>query len=290
MINKQTKFLIIGLGLLGGSYAMALKQEGYTVYGLARRQETIDYALDHNIIDEGQIEVDDFVKKADVVIFGLYPTAMVEWIKKYKHLFKENTLITDVSGVKSNIVDVVQEELKGFPVEFISCHPMAGRETSGIEYANTEMFKKANFIITPTEINTPEAIEFCHDLAYTLHFNHIAILNCEEHDHMIGFLSQLCHVIAVSLMNTHDNSHLVEFTGDSFRDLTRIAQINENMWAELFLLNKDILLDETNQFIDSISHFRDALANEDADEMKRLFIQSTERRKMFNKNDGKNAK
>lgn len=290
MIKKETKFLIIGLGLLGGSYALGLKKEGYTVYGLARRQETIDYALSHNIIDEGQIEVDEFISKADVVVFGLYPTAMIDWVKKYKHLFKENALITDVSGVKTNIVDVIQEELKDCPVEFISCHPMAGRETNGIEYANTQMFVSANFIITPTEYNTPEAIEFCHDLAYTLHFNHIAILSCEEHDHMIGFLSQLTHVIAVSLMNTHDNAHLVEYTGDSFRDLTRIAQINENMWTELFLLNKDILLDETNQFIDSISHFRDALQNEDRDEMKRLFIQSTQRRRLFNKNDGKNKK
>ncbi|MDO4465910.1 MAG: prephenate dehydrogenase/arogenate dehydrogenase family protein [Bacillota bacterium] len=290
MIKKETRFLIIGLGLLGGSYALGLKKEGYTVYGIARRQETIDYALEHGIIDEGQIEVDEFVSKADVVIFGLYPTAMIEWVKKYKHLFKKNALITDVSGVKTNIVDVVQEELKDYPVEFLSCHPMAGRETNGIEYANTEMFMRANFIITPTEKNTPEAIEFCHDLAYTLHFNHIAILSCEEHDRMIGFLSQLTHVIAVSLMNTHDNSHLVEYTGDSFRDLTRIAQINENMWTELFLLNKEILLDETNQFIRSISHFRDALQNEDRDEMKRLFIQSTERRKLFNKNDSKNKK
>lgn len=287
MINKNTKFLVVGLGLLGGSYALGLKQEGYTVYGIARRQETINYALAHHIIDKGQIEVDELVSEADVVIFGLYPTAMINWIKKYKHLFKENALITDVSGVKSNIVDVAQDELKDLPVEFISCHPMAGRETSGIEYANTEMFRKANFIITPTEINTQSAIEFCHDLAYTLHFNHIAILTCDEHDHMIGFLSQLCHVIAVSLMNTHDNSQLVEYTGDSFRDLTRIAQINENMWTELFLLNKEILLDETNQFIDSITHFRDVLQNEDTNEMKRLFIQSTERRKKFNKNDPK---
>ena len=285
MINKNTKFLVVGLGLLGGSYALGLKQEGYTVYGIARRQETIDYALEHGIIDQGQIECDDFIQKADVIIFGLYPTKMIEWIKQYKHLIKDHTLITDVSGVKSNIVDVVQEELKDKDVEFISCHPMAGKETSGIEYANTEMFKNANFIITPTEHNTQEAIDFCHDLAYTLHFNHIAILTCDEHDHMIAFLSQLCHVIAVSLMNTHDNSHLVEYTGDSFRDLTRIACINENMWTELFLLNKDILLDETNQFIDAVSHFRDALQNEDADEMKRLFIQSTTRRKMFNKID-----
>lgn len=282
MIKKDTKFLIIGLGLLGGSYALGLKKEGYTVYGIARREETITYALEHHMIDKGSIQVDEMVSEADVIIFGLYPTAIITWIEQYQHLFKPNALITDVSGVKCNIVDKVQSILRE-DVEFISAHPMAGKETSGIEYANIDMFKSANYIITPTEKNTQEAIDFSYDLAYTLHFNHIAVLSCEEHDHMIGFLSQLTHVVAVSLMNTHDNSHLVEYTGDSFRDLTRIAKINETMWTELFMLNKDILLEEIDAFMASISNFREVLANEDTDEMKRLFIQSTQRRKKFDK-------
>lgn len=282
MIKKDTKFLIIGLGLLGGSYALGLKKEGYTVYGIARREETITYALEHHMIDKGSIQVDEMVSEADVIIFGLYPTAIITWIEQYQHLFKPNALITDVSGVKCNIVDKVQSILRE-DVEFISAHPMAGKETSGIEYANIDMFKSANYIITPTDKNTQEAIDFSYDLAYTLHFNHIAVLSCEEHDHMIGFLSQLTHVVAVSLMNTHDNSHLVEYTGDSFRDLTRIAKINETMWTELFMLNKDILLEEIDAFMASISNFREVLANEDTDEMKRLFIQSTQRRKKFDK-------
>ena len=282
MINKSTKFLIVGLGLLGGSYALGLKKEGYYVSAIARRKATIDYALKHNMIDEGSIEVGNLVSQADVIIFGLYPTTMIDWILKYQHLFKENALLTDVSGVKSGIVETIQYFLRK-DVEFISAHPMAGKENSGVEYANTEMFKHANYIITPTEKNTQEAIDFSYDLAYTLHFNHIALLSCEEHDHMIGFLSQLTHVIAVSLMNTHDNEKLVEYTGDSFRDLTRIAKINETMWSELFLLNKDILLEEIDAFIASITHFRNTLASEDVDEMKRLFIQSTNRRKLFDK-------
>lgn len=280
MISKDTKFLIVGLGLIGGSYALGLKNEGYHVSAIAKREETIQYALDKKIIDCGSIEVEPLLPQADVIILGLYPTIMVNWLKKYQHLIKPGALLTDVSGVKRNIVDTIQSFLRE-DIEFISAHPMAGKETSGVEYANTEMFKHANYIITPTEKNTERAIHFSYDLAYTLHFNHISILSCEEHDHMIGFLSQLTHVIAVSLMNTHDNEHLVEYTGDSFRDLTRIAKINETMWSELFLLNKDILLEEIDAFIASISHFRDALANEDIEEMKRLFIQSTYRRKKF---------
>lgn len=159
---------------------------------------------------------------------------------------------------------------------------MAGKETSGIAYANTEMFLKANYIITPTPRNTKKAIAFSYELANILKFNHTTTLNLKEHDHMIGFLSQLTHVIAVSLMNTHENEHLVEYTGDSFRDLTRIANINEEMWSELFLENKDILLDEIDAFMNAIQHFRNTLDKEDINEMKRLFIQSTYRRKKFN--------
>ncbi len=282
MISKDTTFVIVGLGLLGGSYAKGLKKAGYRVYGIARRQETIDYALNHRLIDEGSIEPEAFLDQADVVIFGLYPHIMIDWIKEHQHAFRPHTLLTDVSGVKVNVADTIQSFLRD-DVEFIAAHPMAGRETSGIEYANTEMFKDANYIIVPTEKNSERAVAASRQIAEILQFHHIATLSMQEHDEMIGFLSQLTHVIAVSLMNTHDNSHLVEYTGDSFRDLTRIAKINETMWTELFLLNKKILLHEIDAFANELKHFRDTLENEDTEEMKRLFIQSTQRRKKFDK-------
>ncbi len=282
MISKDTTFVIVGLGLLGGSYAKGLKEAGYRVYGIARRQETIDYALNHRLIDEGSIEPEAFLDQADVVIFGLYPHIMIDWIKEHQHAFRPHTLLTDVSGVKVNVADTIQSFLRD-DVEFIAAHPMAGRETSGIEYANTEMFKDANYIIVPTEKNSEGAVAASRQIAEILQFHHIATLSMQEHDEMIGFLSQLTHVIAVSLMNTHDNSHLVEYTGDSFRDLTRIAKINETMWTELFLLNKKILLHEIDAFANELKHFRDTLENEDTEEMKRLFIQSTQRRKKFDK-------
>lgn len=279
-MNKNTNFLIVGLGLLGGSYAIGLRKQGYHVNGIARRQETIDYALAHGMIEEGSID-DDLVSEADIIICCLYPTIMIDWIKNHQHLFKDNVLITDVSGVKTGVVDDIQNLLK--TGEFISTHPMAGRETSGIKAANTEMFNNANFIIVPTDINSPEAISTVHELAEILGFSNISQLTIEEHDKMIAFLSQLTHVIAVSLMNTHDNLHLADYTGDSFRDLTRIAKINEKMWTELFLLNKENLLEEIDSFMQSIKEFRDALDNEDQNKMKELFIQSTNRRKHFDR-------
>ena len=281
-MNKDTTFAIVGLGLLGGSYAKGLKEAGYKVYGIARRQETIDYALEHSYIDEGSTDT-KLVEKADVVILCLYPSIMIDWLEANKQYLKDGAIVSDISGVKASVVKPIQDILEGQNNEFISTHPMAGKESSGIEYANTEMFLTANFIIVPTEENTQSAIDIMWEVAEILKFHHISILSVQEHDRMIGFLSQLTHVIAVSLMNTHDDEKLVDYTGDSFRDLTRIAKINENMWSELFLFNKEILLEEITSFQESLQDFKDTLENEDTDKMKELFIQSTSRRKKFDK-------
>lgn len=274
---------IIGLGLMGASFAKRLSpQKDKTIYGIDQNEQTIQTALELNIIKEGSTDPDKLIKKCNLIILALYPTMIKPWIVENQQYLESGTILMDISGVKTNIVEPVQAILRK-DLELISIHPMCGRESRGIDFAQADIFDNANYIIVPTNKNTPKAIEAAKQLGKDLRVKNISILSCEEHDRMIGFLSQLTHVIAVSLMNTHDNSHLVEYTGDSFRDLTRIATINEDLWSELFLLNKDILLDEIDQFLDATKHFRDSLEKEDIDEMKRLFIQSTNRRKLFNK-------
>lgn len=274
---------IIGLGLMGASFAKRLSpQKDKTIYGIDQNEQTIQTALELNIIKEGSTDPGKLIKKCNLIILALYPTMIKPWIVENQQYLESGTILMDISGVKTNIVEPVQAILRE-DLELISIHPMCGRESRGINFAQADIFDNANYIIVPTNKNTPTAIEAAKQLGKDLRVKNISILSCEEHDRMIGFLSQLTHVIAVSLMNTHDNSHLVEYTGDSFRDLTRIATINEDLWSELFLLNKDILLDEIDQFLDATKHFRDSLEKEDIDEMKRLFIQSTNRRKLFNK-------
>lgn len=274
---------IIGLGLMGASFAKRLSpQKDKTIYGIDQNEQTIQTALELNIIKEGSTNPDKLIKKCNLIILALYPTMIKPWIVENQQYLESGTILMDISGVKTNIVEPVQAILRE-DLELISIHPMCGRESRGIDFAKADIFDNANYIIVPTNKNTPKAIKAAKQLGKDLRVKNISILSCEEHDRMIGFLSQLTHVIAVSLMNTHDNSHLVEYTGDSFRDLTRIATINEDLWSELFLLNKDILLDEIDQFLDATKHFRDSLEKEDIDEMKRLFIQSTNRRKLFNK-------
>ena len=290
MINKDMKFFIVGLGLLGGAYAKALKKNGYTVYAADINEDSIEYALENNIIDEGAVsDYESLIEKADVIISSMYPTTMVEWLERNQKYYKKGCIITDVSGVKRGIVNKVQESLPR-DVEFISSHPMAGKEMSGVRNSDETIFEIANFIITPTEKNTIQGIEFAKELGKILGFRNITQLSLEEHDKMIGFVSQLTHVIAVSLMNTNDNTHLVEYTGDSFRDLTRIAKINEVLWSELFLLNKEILVKEIDDFAAELNNFREKLVNEDVKGMKKLFIQSTERRKLFDRKDVKNRR
>lgn len=284
MNNLQNKkILIVGLGLIGGSYASALSNKGYYVGAVTKDACSIEYALKHNIIKEGITNPSkEFIEKYDFVVFALYPKIFVEWIENYQQYLKSGIVITDVTGIKSEIVYKIQTILRK-DIEFIPAHPMAGREVYGVENSDPNIFKGANYIITPTSENTTDAVELARELGEILEFKNISILTPEEHDEMIGFLSQLTHCIAVALMTCKDSRYLVDYTGDSFRDLTRIAKINEFMWTELFLMNKNQLLSQMDLFLKQFKELRDALAKEDAEKMKEIMRLSTERRKYFDK-------
>ena len=283
IINTQKKILIVGLGLLGGSYARALKRFGFHISAITKEQSSIEYAFQERIIDRGSIEIDEtIIGDADLVIFALYPHTFVEWIEKYQHLLKSGAIITDVTGVKGTVVYKIQDMLRN-DVEFIAAHPMAGRESSGVENSTDMMFVGANYIVTPTAKNTPDAIETCLELGRLLGFANVATLSPEEHDEMIGFLSQLTHCIAITLMTCNDMENMEKFTGDSFRDLTRIAKINDLMWSELFVANKEALLNQMDLFMHRFQELRTMLDTEDVDGMREMMRYSTERRALFDK-------
>ena len=257
---SRNNILIVGLGLMGGSYAKALKRLGFKVEAIDSRPESIRFAEENGLIDRGYDHPDETaIRKADVIIFALYPEILKDWISEHQFLFKYGLLITDVTGVKSCIVYDVQQMLRD-DVEYVPSHPMAGREVSGVENADDTIFHGANFIVAPTEKNTEAGIEWCRGL---------------------GKILQLTHVIAVSLMTCNDNTHLVDYTGDSFRDLTRIASINENMWSELFLMNKKYLLQHMDAFIAELNEFRGLLAEDDKEGLKEKMRLSTERHAFF---------
>ena len=282
-LTKDTKILIVGLGVIGGGYASALTEAGFTVKCITKNQEDIEYALKRNMISYGTTELDaNLIAESELIIFALYPTVFIEWIEKNQGLLSPGALITDVTGVKGSVVERVQSILRS-DVEFIAAHPMAGRESSGVEYSDSEVFKGANYIVTPTEKNTREAIEVCKKLGSLLGFSRISELSVEKHDEMIAFLSQLTHCIAVSLMNCNETAELEKYTGDSFRDLTRIAKINDKMWSELFIMNKKALLKEMDSFIEEFIKFRNLVENENSEELRKKMKNSTARRALFDK-------
>ncbi|MGI6279292.1 MAG: prephenate dehydrogenase [Acutalibacteraceae bacterium] len=280
---KDINILIVGLGLLGGSYAKGLKKIGFRVSAITKNPEDIEYALQNNIIDKGTTEIDSrLIGESDVVIFALYPHIFVEWIRENQQHFKSGAIITDVTGVKGCVVKEIQDMLRS-DVEFIAAHPMAGREVCGVKNSDPSIFKGANYIVVPTEKNTKDAIELCRNIGEMLGFGRISQLTVEEHDRMIAFLSQLTHCIAVSLMCCNDTEGLEKYTGDSFRDLTRIARINDEMWSELFLSNKKELLSEMDKFRRSFDELYKKIKMNDREGMRQMMRCSTERRKRFDK-------
>ncbi len=280
-LKNTENILIVGLGLIGGSYAKALTKQGFRVRAVTKRQEDIDYAVEHGFLAEGDTAVrTDWLGEADIVVLALYPHTLIDWVTQNGKYLRAGTLVTDVTGVKGSIIETVQNAMPQ-GVEFIAAHPMAGRERSGVQYSDDSVFHGANYIMVPNGRNSQESICKCEALGEALGFYRISRLDAATHDRMIAFLSQLTHCIAVSLMCASDVPGMEAYTGDSFRDLTRIARINDEMWSELFLLNRDELVRQMDLFSEKFELMRNSIANGDRETIRRMMRLSTERRKYF---------
>ena len=276
------KVLIVGLGLMGGAYAYRLKNKGYNVYAYDINNEAIKIAKEKNYIDDGSTNIIDYVDKADIIILCIYPQMIIEFLKENAKYFKPTQIITDICGVKSSFIEEATK--LALPATYVSHHPMAGREKSGVEYSNEVKFEEANFIITALDDSNNVAIDLLKKMGEDLGFKRITVIDPKNHDRLIGFTSQLAHAIAVSLVNSDDNpNETKKFIGDSYRDLTRIAMINDNLWCELFLENKDFLFEHIKRFEFELDVLKQALANDDKETLKKLFKSSTKTRKEMEK-------
>lgn len=279
--DRDTKILIVGLGLIGGSYAEALSSGGYEVGAIDCNADSIAFALEKGWISSGRADTDgEYIGKFDLIVFALYPHIFIDWIKQNQLFIRPGALLTDVTGVKCSVVYEVQKLLRS-DLEFIGAHPMAGREVSGVRNAKKEIFTDANYIVTPTESNTLEAIAACKALGRAIGFKNISTLTPEKHDEIVGFLSHLTHCIAVALMISKESEHMCEYTGDSFRDLTRIAKINDVMWSELFMLNKTELLAQMKLFEAAFDRLRISIEQDDTDALREMMRLSAKRREYF---------
>lgn len=273
------RIVIVGLGVIGGSYAMALKEAGYTeVYGIDKDIETLRKAKALGIIKEGYVEEKEIIQEADLIVLGIYPNLVKNFIINNKAHFKDGAIITDVTGIKqlfiNEIINILPEN-----IDFVFAHPMAGREKKGIDYATNEVFKGANYLITVIDRNKDKNLDFIEDLAYAMGFKHVKRICPKYHDEMIAFTSQLPHALAVALINSDiEGRNTGEFIGDSYRDLTRIANINESLWSQLFLGNKENLLKAINNFEEELDKIKKCLESEDKAQLQELFIKSSIRR------------
>ena len=279
IIGGIMKIVIVGLGVIGGGYAMALKEAGYEeVYGIDKNIDTLRKAKALGIIKEGYEDEKEIIKGADLIVLAVYPNLVKSFIINNKDSFKDGTIITDVTGIKqlfiNEIINILPEN-----VDFVFAHPMAGREKKGIDYATNQVFKGANFLITVTDKNKDKNVDIIENLAYKMGFNNVKRICPKYHDEMIAFTSQLPHALAVALINSDiEGRNTGEFIGDSYRDLTRIANINESLWSQLFLGNKENLLKAIYNFEKELDKIKDSVKNEDKETLQKLFIKSSIRR------------
>ena len=272
---------VVGLGVVGGSFVKALKGLGHQVYGIDIDENTLQKAKDEGYIIEGYQDGKEIILQTDLTIICLYPSLVLDFIKNNK--FKKGSIITDAVGVKSYFLQEAMNIIDP-DVEFVSGHPMAGREKRGFEYASKEVFKNANYILIEHPANSKESIVFMEKFVGTLGFKSVKIMSPQAHDEIISFTSQLPHAIAVALINSDNEKYDTgKYIGDSYRDLTRIASINEDLWSELFFRNSENLLNSIVTFEAQLALIKKALLENDEQLLKKLFIESSYRREKLEK-------
>ncbi len=276
---ENLSITIVGLGLIGGSYALALRKlNPKNIWAVDIDEIALNKAEKIGMIDKGYLDASTPLQKSDLVIICLYPNAIKNFIQVNSENFKKGAIITDVAGVKNHLIEEVNGLLP-VDVDFVFGHPMAGKEKKGLEFSSADIFKGANYIITPNPRNKEENIKLIEEAARGMGFKNVSLISPEKHDDVISFTSQLTHVIAVALVNSdHNVEETNKFIGDSYRDLTRIAKINSELWSELFMTNKKNLIDKIEKFEAKIDDIKKFILENDYDALIAEFNESSSRR------------
>lgn len=283
---KNLNYGIVGLGIMGGSIAKSIRNNILSaanstgkIFACNRSQASVQQAMRDGVIDEAFTtdEVDKMLGKCDVVYICLYPKKTVTFITEHMKAFKSGAVLTDISGVKTGIIDEIEKNIRS-DIDFVSGHPMAGGEKEGYANSNDKFFVGRNYIVLPVARNKPENVELVKTLAAAMGFSRIVETDYKNHDHKIAFTSQLCHVIASALVESAEDERITEFGGGSFEDLTRIAMINAPLWSELFLLDRKELVSHIDNFIEEMTRFRKLIETENGDELTALLSDVRERR------------
>ena len=260
--GTRKRLVVVGLGLIGGSMALALRDfEDYEIVGVDVSQPTLRFAAEHGVANFVTGEAGEVIPGADVVVLTLHPRGIVRFLEEYREQFKPGSLVADVCGVKTSILEGAQ--VLPPQVDFIGCQPMAGTEFSGIEHAFAEMFRDSHFILTPRENSTPEHVALLERMAAHMGCRDVFKTTPEAHDAMIAYTSQMMHIIAVSVCDDPMLFQCKGFEGSSFRGCTRVAALDVGLWTELFSMNRPALVAALDRLLDNLKDYRDVLSSGD---------------------------
>lgn len=269
--TNQAKIVVVGLGLIGASFAMALRSVGYSnICGIDTDARTMELALAQGIINDTELETKQLLAQADITILAIYPWQAAEFLRRHLNDFAADSLVLDTSGIKTDIIRSIREFWRS-DADFVAIHQMAGREKGGIDNACDNLFINTNFIIIKQAENEPENIAFVKQLAEQMRVKGIYLLTAAEHDKIIAYTSHLNHLIAVGLVNAASfNEQTAHFIGGSFRDVSRVALINGKLWSQLLIANKEHVLDELAEFQNQLNILKTAIQESNTAELEKI--------------------
>ena len=263
---------IVGLGLIGGSMAKAYRAAGWRVLGFDLDQDTMMVARIETI--EGSLD-EQGVAACDLVLLCVYPGACISWLRQNAALLRKDALVIDCCGVKREVCEACMPVAREHGFTFVGGHPMAGTQFSGFKYARSNLFHNAPMVLVPPRTDDIALLDAVATALAPAGFGSIQVSSAEEHDRRIAYTSQLAHVVSNAYVKSPTAQGHRGFSAGSYRDLTRVARLNENMWTELFLDNDENLLFELDAIISSLQEYRDALADRDAERMRALLAAGT---------------
>ena len=256
---------ILGLGLIGGSLARAYAMDGHTVYAIQRNENMLSFAMLAGAV-HGKL-TQDTIPQCDLILLAIYPDGSASWLEQNAHLIAQSTLVIDCCGIKKEICQRCFPLAQQYGFTFVGGHPMAGSQFSGFKYSRADLFDGQPMVLVPPVFDDIDLLDRVKHALQPCHFGFFSVTTAEEHDRMIAFTSQMPHILSNAFIKSPTAKSHKGFSAGSYRDLTRVAWLNPQMWAELFLENKDNVLFELDYYIHSLSAYRDAIASGDMDDL-----------------------
>ena len=267
---------ILGLGLIGGSLARAYALEGHTVYAIQRNEAMLSFAMLAGAV-HGKLN-EETIPECDLILLAIYPDGSASWLEKNAHLVSKNALVIDCCGIKTEVCRRCFPLAQQYGFTFIGGHPMAGSQFSGFKYSRADLFEGAPMVLVPSVFDDIHLLDRAKEALRPCHFGSYSVTTAQEHDKMIAFTSQMPHILSNAFIKSPTALKHKGFSAGSYKDLTRVAWLNPQMWAELFLDNKDNILFELDTYLDNLKAYRDAIAAEDMEALVALLDEGKKRK------------